>query len=343
MPLWGQLPERPRSRVSGSLLVVAIVVAFAVNLRRRFGASSKFCHPNLSQLHAESGSSLLLVATVPLDLAGSSERLVRDALRSWKPDVVVVEGGPAAGVNALLLSGRWEFDGQGQVTTRRPNSSSASIADGLLVRGPSLVRRWPWQRRVPRRVGASLRSGALPATAGSEVPVQVGRWAQRLSRSVGGGTSAAASSAAAMGVPLRFLGAANSGFQGNVQVSSLAQQAARELLDQELQRGSQLPASDIVDALGRADVRVRQDASQWNRDVRGQTTRRSAQVSARSSRRVRDRVSRQLEERAAADAEGIVRAMRIYKRAAVIVTAELFAAVEDRLKNAGYEFVSGCA
>jgi len=143
-------------------------------------------------------------------------------------------------------------------------------------------------------------------------------------------------------VPVRFLGMPEGGFQGHVQVSLLAQQAAMELLEEEQQRGAQMVAADIDAALRRAEGHVREDAGKWLKDARGETDKRLALVRERAPQEVSRDIAQRLEARAVSVAERIVAVMEGFQRGAVVVSVDQLVMLEDKLAASGYSVLSNC-
>eukprot|EP00931_Biecheleriopsis_adriatica_P074454 TRINITY_DN48505_c0_g1_i1.p1 TRINITY_DN48505_c0_g1~~TRINITY_DN48505_c0_g1_i1.p1 ORF type:complete len:331 (-),score=71.30 TRINITY_DN48505_c0_g1_i1:91-1083(-) len=328
-----QVPQRPLRALC--IVAAAAAVAYTVAVRRRQPVQSgeAMCHPNLARLRGEDGQEVLLIGTLPLDLDGSSRQLVTDALAAQRPDVVMVEGTPGAGVNAMLMSGRWDFLGM-----RKPNNTD------WMDLGPDVA---PVElpRPVQKKRGfLQLISGTSPQPPQrSLVPVKVGYWAYHLRGSVGGDVAIAVTTAAAKGVPLRFLGPSDGGFQGHVQVTLLAEQAARELLEEEHRKG-QMSSSDMNAALKRAESHMRQDAGKWLRDARGETARLMQHLKEKMPEEVSSAVTAKLEERASRMAEIIKKTMEEdFRRGAVVLAVDQLVNVEGKLQQAGFSYVSQCA
>lgn len=288
------------------------------------------CHPNLARLRSAEGQDVLLIGTLPLDLDGESGQLVRSALAAHRPDVVMVEGTPTAGVNAMLMSGRWDMLGM-----KKPNETDWTDlgADAQPVELP---------QRKAKRGFLQLLAGTTPQVIErSLVPVKVGFWAYHLRGSVGGDVAVAVSTAAAKGVPLRFLGPADGGFQGHVQVTLLAEQAARELLEEEQKKG-QMSSSAMNAALKRAELHMREDAGRWLRDARGESAKLMEHLRERTPEEVSSVVTAKLEERASGMAETISKTMEEFRRGAVVLAIDQLVNVESKLLQAGYSYVSQC-
>lgn len=294
-------------------------------------ATSKVCHPNLARLEDAEGREVLLIGSLPLDLDGASGRLVSGALQALKPDVVMVEGTWAAGVNAMFLAGRWELHGMPPLP-----ASGANWTDTEEVA--------PVDIPQPKRKGIfRAYQGPMPnLPERSIVPVKVGRWAHHLRTSVGGEFVAALTSAANSGVHVVFLGPEDGGFQGHMQVTMLAQQAARELLEEESQNG-ELAVVDVDAALKRAEARILAEARRWLRDGRGETARLRSGISERAPPEVVKTIEKRIAERIGGAAERIHSNMREYRRAAVIISVDELVDVEAKLLEAGYTYVSDCA
>lgn len=323
------VPVRARRPLAALLLLAALAAVCAGLVVTHGREAGKVCHPSLSHLAGADGREVLLIGTLSLDLDGASGSLVRSALGALMPDVVMIEGTWTAGVNAMLLSGKWELHGgppapgsfnwtdtgdAGPVELPRPKRR------GFLGAGPPP--RWPER---------------------SLVPVKVGNWAHHLRGSVGGDVAAAVTVAAASGVPVRFLGPQDGGFQGHVQVSLLAQQAAMELLEEEQQRGQQLAPADVDAALLRAESHVRDEAGKWLQDVRGETSRLTEHLRDRVPAKVRRTLAERMDMRTRGMAESISKAMESRRRGAVVLAMDQLVAVEGRLKEAGYSYLSECA
>lgn len=320
-------------RPLGAALVISVVVAVCSFIIARRGDHVKvnsICHPNLSHLRNSDGRDVLLVGTLPLDLDGASEALVANAIGALRPDVVMVQGTWTAGVNAMILSGRWELDGAPPM----PSASNwTDIGDAA-----------PVELSSPRKHGwFSLLGGPPPRfPERSLVPVKVGSWVHYLRGAVGGDIAAAVTSAAKFGVPVHYLGPADGGFQGHVQVSLLAQQAAMELMEEEQQRGAQMAPEDVDAALRRAEAHVREDASKWLRDARSETERLTEHLRARVPAKVRRALTERLEMRTSGTAERIVGTMHAHQRGAVVLSVDMLVAVEEKLDKAGYSYISKC-
>merc|ERR1712224_571670 len=131
------------------------------------------------------------------------------------------------------------------------------------------------------------------------------------------------------------------GIQGHVQVQLLAQRAARELLEDEIQSG-ELLGPDVDAALRRAEGRLRDDASKWLRDARGETKRMSTQIQQLPAK-VKNELAERLEARTGGLAARIASTKEEYKRAAVVISVDQLVGVESKLLEAGYKYVSDCA
>mmetsp|Transcript_85576 Transcript_85576/g.215670 ORF Transcript_85576/g.215670 Transcript_85576/m.215670 type:complete len:342 (+) Transcript_85576:95-1120(+) len=336
---WAQRARRPL----GALLVVASlgsVVLSVIYTRRSRTQADDVCHPNLSHLRHGDGREVLLIGTVPLDLDGASRKLVRSSLDVLQPDVVMVEGTWTAGLNAMLFSGTWELHG---ITPPRDlNWTDIGDADPVEIVKPKANRGW---FGLGGGAGSPMPMPRLPER--SLVPLKVRNWAHHMRGSVGSDVAAAVAAAAAAGVPVRFLGPADGGLQGHFLVSMLANQAALELLQEEHQRGSQMPNSDVDAALRRAEGHVREDAKKWLRDVRGETARSTERVEEHLRTRVPAKIREAVTEQAQARIEGtssrVAEAMEAFRRGAVVLAVDQLVGVEERLKQAGYSFISDCA
>ncbi|CAJ1359116.1 unnamed protein product [Effrenium voratum] len=169
---------------------------------------------------------VLLIGTVPVDLEEESSHLVIDALRALRPEVVMLEGTPLAGVQAMVSSGRWEMRGM-----RKPNDTdwmhlNPDIQPVEVIREPPKKRHFPFF------------SGPAAVPERSLVPIKVSFWAYHLTSAVGGNIAAAVTTAASQGVPVRFLGPRDSGvLPGFLKVQQIAEQAAKELLEEERRKG----------------------------------------------------------------------------------------------------------
>jgi len=328
------LPQRARRSLAALLLLGTLAGLASLLARRKGGAAEApaLCHPSLSRLSAEDGTEVLLIGTLSLDLDGASGELVHGALRTLRPDVVMVEGTWTAGVSAMLHSGRWELHGAPPAPGK---VNWTDIGDAEPVELPR-----------PKRRGLLSFSSAGPARwpERSLVPVKVGSWAFHLRGSVGGGIAAALTTAAASGVPLHFLGPADGGFQGHVHVTLLAQQAAQELLEEEQQRGAQMAPDDVDAALRRAESHVRDEADRWLHDARKESSRFEEHLhSDRMPAKVRETVAERLEQWTQGLAERIDRTMQEHSRGAVVLAVEQLVAVEGKLLDSGYAYVSNCA
>jgi len=314
-------------------MVVLSFVAAAVYVATRSSHKAKastICHPSLSHLRGTHGQELVLIGTLSLDLDDTSGTLVRDTLSALQPDVVMVEGSWTAGVNAMLLSGRWELDGA------PPAPGTFNWTDTGDAEPVELPR--------PKRRGFLSFTGTKPRwPARSLVPVKVGNWAHYLRGSVGGDIAAALTAAASSGVPVHFLGPKDGGFQGHVQVSLLAQQAAMELLEEEQNRGAQLAPEDVDAALRRAEAHVRSEAGKWQQDARGETAKLMDHLHNQVVEKVRTVVEERLEARVSYFAERIAKTMEAHQRGVVVLSIDQLVAVEAKLmNNAGYTYLGQC-
>lgn len=292
------------------------------------------CHPALSHLVDSEGREVLLVGSLPLDLRPSPAPLIEGALSALKPDVVMVEGTWAAGLNAMLSSGAWEL--HGVVPPSRFNWTDLGDAPVELPRPRSQA--WP-----------RIRFGRLPAPTHARrsiVPSAAQGWAHHLRGSVGRDVAAALIAASARGVPVHFLGPAEGGLQGHALVARLAQQASAELLEEESRRGTPLLSGEVETALLRAESRVREDAGRWLRDVRGEAARTSQRLAehfaARGPQQGRAVLGR-LEDRNSELAAHILETMEAHRRSAVVLAIDQWTDIEQRLLQAGYSYVSQCA
>lgn len=327
-----RVPQRARRPLAALLLlsVLASVGTLLASRRPQGTQASSLCHPTFSHLSAEGGREVLLIGTLSLDLDGASGALVREALSAQQPDVVMVEGTLTAGVNAMLLSGRWEQHGAPPAPGR---FNWTDTGDAMPVELP----------RQKRRGLLSWSAGPARWPDRSMVPVKVGYWAHHLRGSVGGDIAAAVTAAAASGVPVIFLGPRDGGFQGHVQVTLLAQQAATELLEEEQQRGAQMAPEDLNAALLRAEGHVRSEADKWLRDARSETSRLTEHLRERVPPKVRDAFAERLELRTQGLADRIAGTMEEHERGAVVLSVDQLVAVEGKLIDAGYTYVSNCA
>eukprot|EP00928_Gymnodinium_smaydae_P075457 TRINITY_DN5848_c1_g1_i1.p1 TRINITY_DN5848_c1_g1~~TRINITY_DN5848_c1_g1_i1.p1 ORF type:complete len:351 (-),score=73.34 TRINITY_DN5848_c1_g1_i1:29-1081(-) len=343
----GRQAEQRKRKV----LSLVVVTAFVVVVLRRFArtnvgdtdasalrgavesARKPLCHPSLSRLRSSDGRDVVLIGTLPLDLDGVYRDLVDQVLRALRPDMIVVEGTWKAGASSMLHSGKWKMEG-----TQLTVDDWRDIGDAL-----------PVKLKRPQRRGffSFLKGIGQPPLwpDRSYVPLKVGNWAKHLRMSVGGDIASAVTAGAATGVPVHFLGPEGADLQGHVQVSVLAQQAARELLQQEASQGMRLPNSEIDAALLRAEARLRADAERWLRDARGETRRILSLLQDRGGPQDREDFARRLSERAAAAATNVLAALRSapdLRKAAIVLPVEHLAGVEEHLSKAGYAYVSDC-
>jgi len=338
MPAAILLPLIPgRSRGLGALLLGVALGSLWVFLatQPRSGTSAMrggCCHPNLSRLRDADGREIVLIGTLALDLDGISSDLVNNALERMQPEVVMVEGHPHAGVNAMVLTGRWEIHGAPPVGVKASNWSDIGDAEPveIVVQKPQ-----GWR---------SIFAGPPPRWPDrSYVPLKVEKWSLWLRGSVGADVAAAATFAAANSVPLRFLGPHDGGQQGHIQVSLLAQRALSELLSEEHQRGQLLPQADVDAALHRAENHVRQDAAKWLEDVRSTTAKLNELVQQNVPNEQREAVIHRWEEKQQSMALHIQNAMDNYRRGAVVLNVDQLVGVEGYLIQAGFSYVSECA
>lgn len=311
------------------LSFVAVAIYLSTHSSQKAQAST-ICHPSLSHLRGTNGQEVVLIGTLSLDLDNTSGTLVRDTLNALQPDVVMVEGTWTAGVNAMLLSGRWELHG----APPAPGTFNwTDTGDAEPVELP----------RPKRRGFLSFTTGTKPRwPQRSLVPVKVGNWAYFLRGSVGGDIAAALTAAAASGVPVHFLGPKDGGFQGHVQVSLLAQQAAMELLSEEQERGAQLAPEDVDAALRRAEAHVRREAGKWEKDARGETSKLMDHLQNQVAEKVRNVVEERLEARVSYFAERIAKTMEAHQRGVVVLSVDQLVAVEAKLMNNGYTYIGQC-
>eukprot|EP00913_Durusdinium_trenchii_P012136 g11398.t2 len=175
-----QMPPAAR-KLLGAVLVALLGVA-ALNtylLKFREGKrGTTVSHPNLVFMRARDGREVLLIGTVPVDLDEESSRLVRDALNALQPEVVMLEGTPLAGVQAMMSSGRWEMQG-----LQKPNDTDWMHMDPE----PVEIREAPKKRRF-----LPFLSGPPAVPERSKVPMKVSFWAYHLTSAVGGNIAAAA-------------------------------------------------------------------------------------------------------------------------------------------------------
>lgn len=330
-------PDRQRRYFkAGALAALSIAVAAVVarrdDLKRLLHKKElRTCHPDIIHLQ-KNNQEVTLIGTLPLDLDGESTKLVKNVLQTQHPDLVMVEGTPHASVSALMMSGSWTMSG-----LRAPKDLNwTDLHDAS-----------PVQIRVegqPRKKGLlGLFSGsANPPSQMSLVPVKVGYWAYHLRGSVGRDLATAVSTAAAQGMQVRFLGPDDGGFQGHLQVSMLASQAARELLEEEQQKG-QMSTEAMNEALRRAEVHVRQDSSKWLKDPRAETARLMDLLQTKVPPEIVAKITERLEERTSNLANGIIEAMEGWQHGTVILAVDQLVGVEEKLQEAGYRFVSQCA
>lgn len=323
-----------------AILISAALASIYLRRRRTVAAARAVCHPSLSHLIDVNRREVLLIGALPLDLDAKGGPLVKGALSVLKPDVVMVEGTWAAGLNAMMFSGSWELHGVPPPSAINWTGEGQAVT--LLEAPPP--RPSAWRRRLgfewlrmPRHLRESRRS---------MVPLKVRSWSHRLRGAVGGDVAAALVAAASSGVPVHFLGPTDGGLQGHALVARLAEQASRELLEEEGRRGEQLQSADLDSALLRAESRVRADAGRWQRDVRTEAARTSKRVDehlAMHAPELRAALSEQLELRNAELTAHIVETMEEHRKSAVIVSIDQWTDIEERLLQVGYSFVSQCA
>lgn len=312
------------------VLLAVLGTLVGVGIAKHKKHHHQICHPNLAHLRHSDGREVLLIGTLPLDLDGTSKALVKGALKSLGPDIVMVEGTATAGVTAMMISGGWEFDG----APPRPGLGDWKDTGDAL---PVVLQKEP-KKRGWFEFGS--RDAAMPDR--SMVPVKVSSWANHLRGSVGGELAAAVSVAAAAGVPVHFLGPQDGGLQGHFQVYMLARQAALELIEEEQRRGSQMANSDMDAALLRAEEHIRKDGRKWLVDSRTEASRLMALINEKLPPNVREQLTHQLEERATGIATRVNGTMEAHRRGAVVLSVDSLYAVEGKLKEAGYQRVSQC-
>lgn len=343
------VPRQMRLRLCWcATLILALVgsMVFSVLVGRRVpswarkdaGHGGGMCHPNLAHLRSPDASrEVLLIGTVPLDLDGTSGKLVGDALRGLAPDVIMVEGSLNVGVNAMLLSGSWELHGMPKLPPPRSTNWS-DIAEAE-----------PVELRYEKQGGLRGMFGNRPQHAmpsRSLIPGKVMRWMRYLITSVGDDVKVAMATAVSTGVPLHFLGTpqdvTQDGFQGLMQVSMLAKQAAMELLEEEQQKGAEMSGPDVDAALQRAEGRIREESSKWLSDARKEYAKTLKVLDQKLPPEKLASWREHAEEHAETVASRISGTMETYRRAAVVVPANQLVQIERKLQDAGYEFVSSC-
>lgn len=315
----------------------SVYAAVSVSRRGKTEANA-VCHPNLSHLRHEDGREVLLIGTLPLDLDGASRALVTSSLHVLRPDIVLVEGTWTAGLNAMLFSGSWQL--HGVVPARGFNWTDIGDAQPVQIMTQKPKKGW-----FSFAFGAGSPPPRLPER--SLVPLKVRNWAHHLRGSVGTDIAAAVAAASAAGVPVRFLGPEDGGLQGHMMVSMLANQAAMELLGEEHQRGSQMPNTDVDAALRRAEMHVREDGQKWVHDGREETSRSAHRLAEYMTARVPEKLREQLTEHRQARIDGtasrIGESMEAFRKGAVVLSVDQLVAVEEKLVQAGFSFLSQCA
>lgn len=333
------LPQRARRPLAGLLAAGVVglsIVGVRTQLRRHAAAgqgepSRSVCHPNLSRLANADGREVLLIGTLPLDLDGSCTELVRGALGSLRPEVVMVEGSHFAGVTAMYVSGQWELHG----APLRPGTGNWSdIGDAA----PVEIR-----EERPRSWRSLFGAPSSRLVMRSIVPLKVDRWAYHLHGTVGGDIAAAVTAAASSGVPMRFLGPPEGGFHGHQQVMLFARQALYELLEEERKRGKQMQGPEVDAALQRAEKHLRENFEKWRRNPRDQSAKAVDDLSKNLPPDVRNQVLEGMTKRVDETAARISSTMEGYHRAAVVIPVDVLFDVEERLLKAGYSLVSNCA
>lgn len=334
MPWVLRFPAGGRRTLGGSFLLAAVLAAIVGTFHSRHRAllrSKAVCHPNLSHLRNEQGHEVLLIGMTPLDLEGASTKLVQRALQQLRPDVVMVEGFFPSAVNAMMLTGKWETHG-----ISRPGLGDwTDIGNSEAVELPRPKKRgWGWFA-VPGQ--------PVPWLERSLVPVKVGSWAKYLRGSVGGAVAAAVQIAASRGIPLRFLGPADGGMQGFVQVAMLAQRAAMELLEEEHSKGVQLSSRELDAPLRRAQSRILEDTRKWQEDARAEHSRLTEFIENKLPQEARVQVAQRVQALTSGTAARISSSMKDYRRGGVVLAADQLVMVEKSLKEAGYHVISQCA
>mmetsp|Transcript_29127 Transcript_29127/g.67029 ORF Transcript_29127/g.67029 Transcript_29127/m.67029 type:complete len:342 (-) Transcript_29127:130-1155(-) len=327
------------SRKTLSKILAIVLLVSVVQLKRWRGGSRDVVHPNIARLRGQQGEEVVLVATVPLDLDGASERFVKLVLETVRPDVVLLEGPWQAGVTAMFRSGQWGREG----VVHKRNSNWTDIGDAPAVE----LKAVPHKRKGLFR---ALRLGSTPVTEPkhSYVPVKVQSWARHLSDHLGGHVAVALQAAARVGARVHFLGPDEVLLQSFFVVEILAKQALAELLEEEHRRRRQLPDSDIDIALMRAEARVREVHARWARDAKLEAKKERQKMKAQADDQVLENVLKKLEERASRDVGLIKNALApsstpvraAPKKAVVIVSAVRLDSVEEAMLKDGYESVT---
>lgn len=333
MPAGLEGPRVRRCFWFGACSGMMAAVTLAVVRKSAIGGQEAVCHPNLSHLCDSNNHEILLVGVQHLDPDEVSKGLVRKAMKAMHPDVVMVEGTWVSGVTAMMVSGSWELHG----APPRPGLGDwTDIGDAAPVALP----------QPPRRKGWFGRQGpveSVPWPSRSLVPLKVGSWANHLRGSVGGAVAAAVEGAANQGVPLRFMGPQDGGIQGHIQVNAVAEQAARELLEEEVVKGIPMAQADMDTALRRAEAQVRKDISLWLADARNETARVQELLRGdKIPKKISDSVQSHMQELTSRMGTRIAEAMQGYRRGIVVLSADQLVLVERRLQQAGYNVVSQC-
>merc|ERR1719408_269390 len=112
-----------------------------------------------------------------------------------------------------------------------------------------------------------------------------------------------------------------------MQVSMLAEQAAREMLEEE-QRKGQMSSNDMNEALKRAETHMKEDAGRWLRDNRGETARIMSTIKEKLSKEAADSVAAKIEEHATFMANGISKTMEEFHRGAVLISVDQVVNIE---------------
>lgn len=320
-------------RLLGSILVALLVAAGINSYLVKYGDSrnASITHPNLVFMRARDGREVLLIGTVPVDLDQESAHLVGDALNALQPEVVMIEGTPLAGMQAMMVSGRWEMRG-----IRKPKDTDWMHLDPSIP--PVEV------TEAPKRRGLlSIFSGPAGVAQKSLVPIKVSFWAYHLTSAVGGNIAAAVKAALNQGVPLRFLGPKDNGMlQGFMQVSQFANQAAGELLEEERRKG-QLSGEAMNSALQRAEMNIAQEQGKWLQNARGEANRLIEKIKDQVSEDEAGKAFGMMEEIAGFLADGVSKTMQDYHRGALIVYVDKLSYVQDKLEQAGYAYISQSA
>eukprot|EP00933_Yihiella_yeosuensis_P027253 TRINITY_DN2113_c1_g1_i8.p1 TRINITY_DN2113_c1_g1~~TRINITY_DN2113_c1_g1_i8.p1 ORF type:complete len:199 (+),score=37.53 TRINITY_DN2113_c1_g1_i8:462-1058(+) len=141
----------------------------ASRIRRHEKKPSATCHPNLAHLRGKDGQEVLLIGTLPVDLDGKSGGLLQKALQVLRPDIIMVEGTPTAGVSAMLMAGSWDLPG-----LKKPRDLDwTDIGDASAVEISQ-----PEQKK--RRWLNLISAPPTRPVIKSIVPVKVGYWAYHL-------------------------------------------------------------------------------------------------------------------------------------------------------------------